>query len=110
MPGGLENRIAIPIQAKPTKVIHHRVGGTGNDARPVDVLDAQNHAVIAAARGQPSAQHRIDIADMHTSGWRRSETAGHACLLMDLDFNEPHRTKSDENQRRMQLYPWNRIL
>lgn len=67
VPGGLEHRIAVPIQAKPMQIVHHQFGRAGHHARFVDVFDAQQHVVAAATRGQPCAEHRIDVADVHAA-------------------------------------------
>ena len=67
VPGGLEHRIAVPIQSKPMQIVHHQFGCAGHHARFVDVFDAQQHAVAAAARGQPCSEHRIDVADVHAA-------------------------------------------
>ena len=67
VPSGLEHRIAVPIQAKPMQIVHHQFGRAGHHARFVDVFDAQQHVVAAATRGQPCAEHRIDVADVHAA-------------------------------------------
>ncbi len=63
-PFGLDDRVAVPIQAEPAEVSQGLLGGAGFDARRVDVLDPENDPPTSLPGHEPGDQVGAGIAEM----------------------------------------------
>src|SRR5436853_70691 len=69
----LHDGALVPVETEPAEIGNGALGGTGLDARGVDVLDPERQAPLAGAGGEPGDEIGTGVADVLGAGRGRGE-------------------------------------
>ena len=70
----LEERSAVPGKTEHFEIALYRIDITRLRSLAIQILDAQHDFAALGFGDEPCNKRSVDVARMHTSGWRRGET------------------------------------